>query len=310
MSCLAQPSGSGSIQDLSRLLRAEGAAYPRLRTETLQKTPGPWDVAQASQESWELGILAFALNARLRDSDTFARWDENAYRGRADILGWIYRFRGGSTADAVAFLLEAGVKPPQGVRQEYPMSELLGRLQHSSVYAGIGHPALWRVIWQDCSFKWLREASLFFLASGGDPDALDIVAEVLRDQQTADAKQLKVRCFSGLVYSESEQAKDLVIEEWDRLKADSLHTYAIGVLSTSSNPRAREILYGLALDTTESETSRRDAIEALSTRPHVGDKAFLGKFFSEVESVRLERKVLTYIWKWFPLELRARNEIT
>jgi len=300
----AQRSFAGSLEDLNRLVRVDGADYVALRKEILGATSDPWDVGTAAKLSWKHGIIAFALNGRLGMPDAYTHWDEHARQSRADIAGRLYRFdRGGTTADTVAFLLEQSLKPQEGVEKQYAMGELLGRLQWAKSYAGIGNTEMWRAIWEECPYERLREASVFFLACSGDPEVQDILAGLLRDPDSPETRQLKVRCLTGLFHSESERAKALVLEEWDRLKSESLLGSAIAVLSTSADPRARELIYAVALDPLESIPTRRDTIAKLSNLHHRGDRAFLGRFFSEVDSVKLKREVLGSLWPRFPLDV-------
>ena len=264
----------------------------------------PWDVAEASRESWEVGVAAFALNARLRIPDVLRHWDGHALKARPDITGRRYRFdQGGARADWVAFLLERVIKPQAPMDRDYAIAELSLRLRSGERYVGIGHPAMWRAIWEESDSEELRKVALFFLSASGDPSALSIIAEVLDGIEDPEAAKRKARCLSGLVYNESTRAKDLVLEAWEQLAATSWSKEAaIGVLSTSPNLRARELLYSVALDRKESVMMRHGTVAKLSNLPHPTDRAFVRKFLTEVESDELKRKVVTDLPEWFPLE--------
>jgi len=300
----AQSSGSGSLADLNRLIEANRAEYVKLREELLKTAPGLWDVEAAAARSWEHAVLAFALNHRLRIPDTFADWDKNARRLFTDHGGRLYRFDsdgGARSSDIAGFLLEQSIKPSEGVDKQWPMGELLGRLGRAAKgFAGMEPTAMWRIIWEECPHERLREASLFFLSSSGESSALPTVAEVLRDDGSENGKQFKHRCLHGLFYSNSQEAMDLVLDLWDDLRAQSFTPN--GVLAKSANPRAREMMYTLALDPAESSGTRVSTVGLISKYPQPGDRAFLQQFFAKVKSDQLKEQVLRDIAKWFPFE--------
>ena len=293
------PQGAGNLDMLRRAAAAEGTEYLHVREEVLKHTETPWNIAEAAAKSWELGVAAFVFNARWRSPETFQQMDAVKPRHYAD--GTSYRLPGHSVEEHVTFLLEKAWKPIGQRDRQRGLNDL--RRNQGSRMAGVGDPAMWRAIWEECPIEELRATSLFFLASSSNPDVLDIVAEVLsKHKDDRGLKRLQARCLAGLWYNALPEAAELVLAEWEYLKQQpSLAGRASGALASSPSPRAREAVYGVALDKDNPDEMRYEAVVRCSLRQHPGDRKFVEKFLGEVESLELKRKVVMGLGK-LPLE--------
>ena len=289
---------SGSEFDILRRLAAmEGSQYLALRREILDHHNSPWNVAEASGESWELGVAAFVVNARQQSGARFARWD--AREPRLSAAGEWYSLACDSPDDELAFLLEKVWKPIDPLDRTRALNDLSDKLGKWSARAGDAR--MWRAIWEQCPVERLREMSLFFLAASGDPAVLGVVAAVLSNREDPQAERLQGRCVAGLWYSELPEAAELLLAEWDYLKQDrTLARNALGALASSPDSRARQAVYQMAMDLNNPEWMRYEAVVKCSIRSHTGDRAFVEKFLGEVESLKLKREVVMALGK-FPL---------
>lgn len=290
------PSG---LDVLHRLAQADGVAYRALRDEVLATNRPAWDVSGAAANSWEQGVAASALNARERSPQDFARWDAQSPQLKAS--GHWFAPGALSGNDYVAFLLEKIWKPLHPKDTERALNDLALRMSEAD--ARSGDTALWIAIWEDCPIELLREIAIYYLAARSDLDALAIAASVLRDHDHPKAVRRQHRCLYGLQSSELPSATTLVIQEWEHFKSNSaLSGKALAILGASSNVRARQVVYAEALDPTNEEMLRHDALLSCSLRRHTGDREFLQEFLTSVTSLRLKRQVVSDLASNFPYE--------
>jgi len=277
------------LDALRRLVVAERAAYPRLRHELLSKNGGPWNVALASGESWELGVAAFVLNSRRASPGDFATMDAEKPGHYANLQN--YRFRGVPLVHQLAFLLEKIWRPLDAEDRARAVNDLGLRLSSGST--AIGESQLWLSIWEQCPIERLRQFSVLFLAASNDPGVLDAIGEVLRTHDEPSIWQTQAYCLMGLWTNELPEAAELVLAEWDRLKRDrGLAEKALGALAASPSPKAREAVYAFAMKPENPEWLRHESVVGCSLRRHPGDREFVERFLTEVDSVKLKRKVL------------------
>jgi len=292
---------AGDLGDLGRLASSDGDEYVHLRNSLLDQQAEPWNVCAAADHSWDFGLAAFILNERAAAREVFERWDKQEPRLYASGCWYkLNRSPHSGTASAItAFLLEKIWKGiPTEAHRKYAFETLTGIAKDTGV------TVLWRAIWENSPDERLRYAALGRLCADSDPSVGPIIKEFLQgDDVLVAGYKVKGRCLAGLASNDSERAKDFVLDAWDHLKSQRYLQSAIGVLSTSSNPRARELMYAVAMDAAESMLTRRDTIARLSNLPQAGDRAFLKKFFTEVKSEQLKREVLSYIPQWFPLDM-------
>lgn len=304
---------TGDLDVLRRLVESDGAEYRALRREALEERRTSWDVAKASRKSWKLGVIAFALNARQLHSALLQEWDKQVPKHRVDGTRFSLPFwhasakgiKGFSQQFAVqaAFLLEKYLKSgPQG-EGDLALGDLYSRIVNQGSACDGCNNGMWRSIWEQCPNGTLREISLFCLCSSGDAEVLDIIASVLQSDDDGNTTNLKIRCLSGLWYSKLPETARLVLDEWDKLDAEPLlRDIALGVLATSPDPEARQVVYRIALDPQRPPKLRLAAVVRCSRERHANDLEFLRQFLSEVGSAQLKRDVVSKIGGKFPIE--------
>ncbi|UCC32297.1 MAG: hypothetical protein JSU86_08445, partial [Phycisphaerales bacterium] len=287
--CVGTTRAGDDLADLARLVEANGEEYIRLRDALLKQHRQPWDVTPAADQSWETGLVAFVLNARMEDKEGFA--DLDAQRPRHYANGKSYRLTGAAET-AVAFLMEKMWKAGDD-RETARAYGTLRRLRGEKV-AHAGETALWKAIWEQCEDERFRYAVLRNICADPDPSVQPIIEEFLQreDDQLA-GYSAKPRCLAGLWHRDTEQTVDAILNAWDVLAAESgWKSDAVGALNTNSSERARRIVYKLVLDPAEDETLRAETAARCCLRPHPDDPDMFRKFFAGPGSIKMKNKAL------------------
>ena len=201
--------GADGSEDYARLMRlgeSDGVDYLRERDALLAGHPTQWDVDAAAARSWEAGLTAFILNARLSEKERFVKWD--AQRPLVQITGRYYALPGASVEIGLAFLLEKMWKGPTAKEREWAYKDL--QLIRAKFTVGLGNTALWRAIWENCPDDRFKVIVILYIASSNDPTVIDIIQEVL---QAAEDRPLgaKHRCLLGLWHSPRDDAAEAVL---------------------------------------------------------------------------------------------------
>lgn len=282
------PEHTSDFIALRRVLSSQGKEYLRLRDQILDISDASWDVSQAANESWELGVAAFVLNARRAAPGDFKRMDGQEPRLYAN-LTW-YAIRTKSIEHHVAFLLEKVWKPVGSEDKRRALNDL-GLSMGSSV-VGIGHVDMWLSIWEQCTNEGLREFALFLLSSSSDANALDIVEEVLTETDESTIR-LKSISLLGLRSASSDAAVDIIMNSWQTFQRHlGLRETALGTLGFYGSTRARHFVYDVALDQDMDDSTRAAAMGACCIQPHSTDSDMFVQFIRQAGSEKLKAKGL------------------
>lgn len=297
----SQPQPLQIPSNLAPLVSAEGNDYIRLRDELIAGSSVDWRVDAASETSWELGVLVFVLNNRRTSTQEFVVWDAYEPDGM-NIRGRWYRLRTGSVDARIAFLLEKVLKPIVNNDRKYALNDIDCIIGNGCCRFDNPNVPMWRAIWERCPISELRKLALLAIASSSDPSVLDIITDVLRDHEHPEAFSVRALCLGALTRSTLSEVGDLVLNEWEHLKAMSLDNHALGVLCGNPNSRARQFVRSLALDANNPDGMRKNIVAWCSNRRFPGDREFLERFLRKCESLKLRRMVVRDLGTEYPLE--------
>ncbi len=302
---------SDGLVALARMVEAEGEAYVQVRNELLKEHPEPWDVAAASEKSWELGLAAFVLNQRMKEKAAYEFLDNQHPSNYRHVEG--YGKLSNSSEANVAFLLEKMWKAPGDQQDrrwaatpEKDREYAYNTLVQTTYFTPVRQTPLWKAIWEKCPEVRLRFIALFFACA--DPDTLvqPIIEQVLLHQDASDIAFSKTRCISGLIHRDTEETVDAIIGAWDVLSGNhgKWVMNAIGALSMNSSDRARRVLYDFILDEKQPERRRSEVVAKLSNLPHLDDVGVIRRFLAGRGSTGMKADALRWLHRYPLAEIR------
>ena len=290
---------------LHTLGAAEGAEYIAQRDGLLRSHPEPWDVEQASGHSWQAGLAAYILNARLREPEAFAAWatgvEEWTRRGHIQSISLGFNH----AHPNVEFRLEFAWKPPDWVAEiehcEKLSLEHYGRARSAALLAFRGFSArwegspypLWLAIWQHCDIPEFRLLAIDRLAGSDRPEHQQIGLDVLLGAEYS--TELRLRAMWGYSSRKPPELTDTVLRLINAPDTpEELGVSAIVSLGTTSrrkqnDPRAHAALRDVAQNARKPEALRCAAIEACGRDPRPEDDAILSAALRQTDLARLQR---------------------
>ena len=292
---------SEDVAGLTGLARAEGKDYVNLRDALLEEHPGPWDVAVFARQSWETGLAAFILNARLAARDVFERWDKQEPRLYAT-GGWYdlstYPNVGPLSA-RTAFLLE---KMWKGIPDERHRGYAFATVKRGFA-CDAGVTALWKAIWEHSKDDQFRLVVIGRVCADPDPSVQPIILEVLHHYDNESAPYFKSRCLSGLWYRHTEETVDAILGAWDTIRNKrSWLGNALGALVANGSVRARRFVHEFILNVENDETLRGEALAKCCNQPQPDDVEIMRRFFAGPATVRVKTNALESIGCHCPLD--------
>jgi len=281
--------GSDGLQALQQLAHLEGEEYVARRDRLLTTHPEPWDVEAAAEYSWEVGLAAFILNARIEYPKGFAIWDAaRPIRTRSGRLRYTEKTR---FAGATAFLCEKVWKTAE--------SDDVRHLCLSLAPGGrsVGPFALWRSVWQGAEADDVRAIAIEALAERNVPEARNLVVEALLSRSVSN--RVHRAALRGLATGRPSHTTHVALQVLNSQHLDAqLRTEAVGILSGQAEPEAREALVKCAAGTTEESAVRCAALAACARDPKPGDVALFSSAIqdSACEEIRVcaIRKAIAY----------------
>lgn len=280
-----------TMADLVRVSQARGDDYKALRDDLLRRHPEKWDVAAATAVSWEAGITALALNARLAAPDDIKRWEAAPPRPMT-ASGKTRAFRVGDQKALRAWQIEQIWSAGRDFGQDL---SFYGKSPLTNVPT-----ALWRGIWDEAENELLRKIAIHAMASGSDPATYATLASVLGRRDYADVT--RHICLLGLGYRRSPDVVDLILESWDEIALNAGHVeVAIGILGRQHSRAAREKLAAIAMDADAIPRERAQAIAIRGADPESEDSELFVRFLSADAPAKVKEDALRIAASW-PVE--------
>lgn len=264
---------------LHELGAAEGVMYVAQRDALLESHPDPWDVEKACAYSWQAGLAAFILNARLTDSGQFAEWDRQIEQVSKAVhlpmpAAGFRRVNVGA-----AFRMEFAWKPPDWVskfrwgtaaaNRDPEAAARSGALAPNGLYAPIDDVplALWRVIWRQCNLSEFRAVAIGVLARSDSLEDQQAARSALLDVKEA-LEIRRVAIYSIAARAPEDSVDDLIQIGNDFSTSTELAVVAISALANNSSrltaayPRVRAFLEATAANDDRPVELRSAAVEA------------------------------------------------
>lgn len=280
----ASPPGSERNLELERLVRAQGAEYSAHRDAALERFPNGWDVDSAAADSWDSGLVAFILNARLSHQQDFISLE--AQVPRRDIMGRYWK-PSESTEATIAFLLETMWKGGlQKSDRRFPEREpeyAYQTLRQLSLYRS-GTAKMWLAIWVGSPDERYKFLSLEAICADPSLTVQPVIEQFLTsgDDSLAGFRS-KGRCLGALVHRDTEGSVDAVLAAWPTLRDQGYTANAIGALAANSSDRARAFVHSFIVDPGGDARQRVEALAKLCVNPKPNDADILRRLLqSEV----------------------------
>ncbi len=272
-------SGTVSLDDLRRVAVLEPNQYRIQRDAILRAHPEEWDVAEAVEHSWEAGLIALILNARLHLSEQAGKWDGlqpidpvATIRGELD-----YNLEQLGIGDYRVFAIEEIWKPRvHKIRYMQPEWVLTrGRV--------LGPLALWYRVWQGGRSGPMRRLAINAIAGDESDQGRDAIAAILENPNSP--QQDMIDAISRLGRYRPAYAADVLFSA-PQTNPDLPGGWR--VLTWLGDPRARKFLRERALDPKlqATDAARLGALGVLSTHPAPEDMDIVRNFLYAPDSPR------------------------
>lgn len=299
---------------LHQLGLAEGQEYFAKRDTLLHSNPQRWDVEQACAHSWQAGLAAYILNARLAQPEQFAKWEVEVERGSK--MMHLPTPAAGFRRVPVnsAFRLEFAWKPPLWIGDYNWGAEVTGLKGERSPFDAAraealstgsppapGEPVpveLWRAIWRDCAIERFRAVAIGSLAhSPAEEDRQTVRAVIFDTTSPLDLRAAALNGFLSAAYvaGRPSDTVDVLIQIADNRDTPlQLAKRAVRNLGNTDrwrieDPRAGAFLRQVARDPMRPEELRCEAINARKSETLPEDVEMLRVALTQTELPQFQR---------------------
>lgn len=305
----AARSTADDFEALHRMGSAEREEYLAQRDVLLRSHPQPWDIDQACTRSWQAGLGAYILNARLRQPEDFDRW---AVEVEQYSKGAHHATPGFGLARArvnIPFAIEFAWKPPAWIGEYKWGAEVVGSHWERSPYDAARGEALYhvtlapfneeqplvlcRVLWENCGIAELRAMAIRSLGWSDTPDDQKQVLEVLLDG--TQSLGLRSAALTGYLAKQPPGMVEALIKLLeDRNTPEEIATRCVNGLSNPpdrrlDDPRAQSTLRGIVRDTARPESIRCAALTACCRDPRAEELGLVEAMLTQAEWPVLQR---------------------
>ena len=277
--------GAQALMTVAREEQKE--AYERARDDLIARHPEHWDVAEAVGFSWEAGLLALILNARLAEPGGFEKCDTlEPERTRA--LRWEFPYRNITLSEegTAAFLIEQVWKTSEYDDVAFDTLAELTRVCGTGRLIG-GPRELWVAVWANAQRRDLRAIAIHAIASYGDEAARDMALAALMDNDLD--LRTKEGVIAGLKVGASPYARDIYWQVAGATTVDcAVRALALGQVRISGDHAVREKLYAYARDQKCCADLRCTGLGVCNTEPMEEDVVLLLSILRDDDSRDLQ----------------------
>ncbi|MCP4365609.1 MAG: HEAT repeat domain-containing protein [Planctomycetes bacterium] len=290
------PARTTAMQDLNQLgslASLEGEAYRAGVAKLIEAHPQLWDVDEATAKSWEYGLLAWILNARIRDHEQFAEWDRFPLI-RKHGPGYVTHPAALAGSAGQLFLIEQIWKTATVPEVREDAFSALMQLKIE------GPSSLWYAVWHNAPMADLKAVALHALASDDTEVAQEILLNALQNKDVHE--RMKHAALTGLGVARPKYATDVILQSISGWEYDlDLVGDAFRALAVQPDERSRQALHQVVEDSSRTDGVRLTAIISLSGQPAPEDVPVFQTLFTEPTSQRLRPRT-AYSLIHYPIE--------